>query len=333
MVYSRVPGPAGLTSSTGAIGGGAGSNSPTVPSGRGGALPGPLGRTLWQKQSTASGTGATAQPAKTLLMPPPTADKDDRDLHEVKWPLYNPDTKAPAYEDIVQAPNLANCPVPSILAALAFTRVGRDQITGMLSEKAASVVTDISNAGKLANPPGGTTINSSRYFTVKLRSGVVEVSDVLYTNDSARDTWSIFYLRDPTKKSIWASIIEKAIAHEVKSYENIDALNISANAFWEKIMGVLPDGFSVQDDTPLKKIIDAAQASPRVPTIGASKAEETAVQHVSPFHGYAMLGMQGSRIVLFDAAADPTLDKPKPRKILLTPEQFRHDFQAVFYPR
>jgi hypothetical protein len=293
-----------------------------------------VGRTLWQKQSTVPTAGATAQPAKTLKMPPPTNDQDDRDLHEVKWPLYNPAKPQPAFEDIVQAPNLANCPVPAILAALAFTQVGRDHIKDMLSEKptTAPVVTDISNVGTLANPPGATTINSSRYFTVKLRSGTVEVSDVLYTNDSAR-AWSIFYLRDPTKKSIWASIIEKAIAAEVGSYENIDALNITANDFWEKIMRRAPNGFSVDANTPLNDIIKAAKASPRVPTIGASKTEEKDVKHVAAFHGYAFLGMQGSKIVLFDPAADPNLSEPPPRKILLTPDQFRNDFQAVFYPR
>ena len=216
MAYSRVPGAAGVTSWGGTTPGSARRTGLMVPGVKGGTPPGPLGQTLWQKQSTTPTAGATAQPVKTLTMPPPTKDQDDRDLHEIPWPLYNPDKGLPAWEDIVQAPNLANCPVPAILAALAFTKVGRDHIVGMVKEKGVAVATDISSVGKLANPPGVTTINSSRYFSVKLRSGWVDVSDVLYTNDSAR-MWSIFYLRDPTKKSIWASIIEKAIASDSRA--------------------------------------------------------------------------------------------------------------------
>ena len=97
-------------------------------------------------------------------------------------------------------------------------------------------------------------------------------------------------------------------------------------------MGRGPNGFKVDANTPVKDIISAAQASTRVPTIGASNTEDADVEHVKPFHGYAFLGVRGSKIVLFDPAADPTLSEPPPRKILLTAEQFRQDFQAVFYP-
>jgi hypothetical protein len=46
------------------------------------------------------------------------------------------------------------------------------------------------------------------------------------------------YLRDPSENSIWAAVIEKALAVQLKSYENFDALNITANEFGEKVTGV-----------------------------------------------------------------------------------------------
>jgi hypothetical protein len=158
----------------------------------------------------------------------------------VTWPLFNPSKKIPAHTEVKQAPNLANCPIAAILAALAFTSVGRTLIQGMLSETAGNVVTDLSGipTGTLTNPPQGNTISSSRYFTVKLPGGSTEVSDVLYTNDGQRNSWSLMYLRDPSENSIWAAVIEKALAVQLKSYENFDALNITANEFGEKVTGV-----------------------------------------------------------------------------------------------
>jgi hypothetical protein len=260
----------------------------------------------------------------TTTMPPPTTDQDSKDVYEVTWPLFNSSKKVPAHSDVKQAPNLANCPVAAILAALAFTPVGRTYIQGMISETAGSVVTDLSGspAGTLSNPPQGNTITSSRYFTVKLPGGSVIVSDVLYTDDHDAG-WSPFYMRDPSDQSIWAAIMEKGLAVQLKSYENFDALNITANEFWEKVTGAKPGGIEIKDDTPLAKITDAAKASTRVPTIGASKPNGTDVKFVSEFHGFAIMGLEGAKIKLYDPA--------KAKTILIAPADFRHDFQAILY--
>jgi hypothetical protein len=130
-------------------------------------------------------------------------------------------------------------------------------------------------------------------------------------------------MRDPSDQSIWAAIIEKALAAKLKGYENFDAQDISANDFWEKITGVKPGGIEIKADTPLATITDKAKASTRVPTIGASKPDSADVKFVSEFHGYAMLGLQGSKIQLYDAA--------KAKTILLSPADFRHDFQAILF--
>jgi hypothetical protein len=192
----------------------------------------------------------------------------------------------------------------------------------MLSESTGSVSTDISSAGTLANPPATTILKTSRYVTVKLPAGQVVVSDVLYTDDHDAG-WSAFYMRDPKDACIWASIIEKALAAQLGSYENIDALNLTANDFWQKIVGSKANGFEVKADTALSKIIDAAKAAPRIPTIGASRDGQSAVASVAPFHGFAMLGMQDSNIRLYDPA--------KAKQLLVSPADFRIAFQTVLY--
>lgn len=288
--------------------------------GVGGRVPGPLG---FQVVLMAPGPVVAANQILTT-MPPPTNDHDSRDVHEVKWPLFSGSDKSPVYTQVKQAPSIANCPVASVLAALAFTSFGRGFIQNMLSEKAGNVVTDLSGIpkGGLSNPPKGNTITSSRYFTVKLPGGSVIVSDILYTDDHDAG-WSPFYMHDPRDQVIWAAIIEKALAVQLGSYENFDALNLTANDFWEKITGSKPGGIEIKADTPLATIIDAAKASVRTPTIGASKPDGNDVKFVSQFHGFAMIGVEGGKIKLYDPA--------EAKVILLAPADFRHDFQAILF--
>jgi hypothetical protein len=60
-----------------------------------------------------------------------------------------------------------------------------------------------------------------------------------------------------------------------------------------------------------------------VPTIGASKDDLPIGNVVTAFHGYSMIGMQGSKIHLYDPA--------KAIKILLSPAKFRTDFKAILF--
>ncbi len=52
------------------------------------------------------------------------------------------------------------------------------------------------------------TVTSSRYFTVMLPDGPVEVSDVLYT-DNHDSGYSPFYLRDPNEHALWRASSKK----------------------------------------------------------------------------------------------------------------------------
>jgi hypothetical protein len=245
-------------------------------------------------------------------------------VHAVLLPLFG--AKSPTFQEVKQAPGLANCPVAAILAALAFTSSGRTVLQKLLSETAAATLTELSNikAADLSNPPAGMKVTSARYFTVSLPGGAVDVSDVLYTND-ADSNWSPLYMQDPADKCLWAAIIEKGLAVQLGSYENFDALPLTANDFFEKLVGAKPGGFAITESTPLTKITEAAKAATRTATIGASKDEGVKSKSVSAFHGHAMLGLDGAKIKLYDPAKATT--------ILITPAEFRQDFKAILFQK
>jgi Calpain family cysteine protease len=278
------------------------------------------GRPLWTKGSPPPSPPALKSAAVATKMPGPTKDNDSREVHEVTWPLYA--ANSPAVREVRQAGSLANCPVAAILAALANTSSGQTLIKRMITTTNAAATTDISSAGELANPHPDPIIRSSRYFTVTVGGKSVVVTDVLYTDDADRN-WSPFYMRDKSDNSIWAAIIEKALAAHLGSYESIDALGLSANAFWEKIIGSKPKGIAVELGMSTTPVVNAATAAGRVPTIAASRDTQTKVASISPFHGYAVLGMQGPNIRLYD----PALVETK----LLSQQDFVTAFQAMFW--
>jgi hypothetical protein len=273
-----------------------------------------------QPNQAPGGTGT----AKVTLMPPPANDDVTKDVREVTFPRFNASGR-PALEDVKQSPHISNCPVASILAAHAFTSAGKTLIEGIVPvPTSAKVVTDLSDLppDTLTNPPPDKRVISSRFFTVVLPGGTREVSDVVYTDD-ADSQFSLIYMSDPRDRSIWAAMIEKALALEIGSYENFDAIALSANAWWQKITGVAPSAFAVGAATPFSTITDAARASTTRPTIGASKDDLPLNDVVTGFHGYAMIGIEDSKIHLYDPA--------KTIKIKLSPADFRAKFKAVLF--
>jgi hypothetical protein len=262
-------------------------------------------------------------------MPPPTKDSGSRDVHVVLLPRFDPKKNVPSFTEVKQAPGIANCPVAAMLAALASTSDGQKVIESIVPpETSGDVVTDLSAAGTLSNPPPGGTLSSSRYFTVKLQGGPIEVSDVLYTDDHDSG-WSPFYMRDPGDQTIWAAIIEKALAVKLGGYDSLDDSSIHAEDFWEKITGVKPGIIEIKPDTPLSTITQAVNASVRAPSIAASKGDPgndlplTGGKFLTAYHGFALLGFQGDKIRLYDPAEAKT--------ILISPTDFRDDFKAILY--
>jgi hypothetical protein len=295
---TRVPGPVGST-----------------PMGARGRIPGPLGF-----QVVLMAPGPVVNVKKALKMPPP-AGNETYYVHSFVSKLVG--KSGPAVDDVQQGA-LANCPIAAILAALAHTESGRKRIIGMVSEHAALVETDLSGiASKLDSPPKNNKIITNRYFTVSLGKAI-EVSDVLYTDD-ADANWSPIYMKSPTDV-LWACMIEKAFAVQMGSYEELDREGVTVNQFWRVLLGADPKVISINDKTDLSTIKAAATAASKIPTIGASRDDPTIDQRsagkVTNWHGYAVLGIRGSNIALYD---------PHRKKVELSLAEFRSYFQAIFF--
>jgi hypothetical protein len=290
---SRLPGPLG-----------------PLPAG-GGRIPGPLsvgpGIFLAPKQ--------IAKAVKTLGMPPPAGGAKTIVARDVTWSLYAKAT--PALADVSQGA-LANCPLAALLAALAYTANGRKRVESIVTEQAAIVETDLSSvADHLEEVPSGNRIQSTRYFTVKLGGKSIEVSGVLYTDDARN--WTPAYMRSPTGV-IWPCVIEKAYAEKEGGYEALDSKGLTANAIWEVVVGAPPSGFPVTGKTDDAKIRAAIDNAARIPTIAASADE---AQDVTAWHGFAVLGMKGAQIELYD----PMMV----RRQAVSLDVFRKNFTAVLF--
>jgi hypothetical protein len=267
------------------------------------------------------------------MMPNPTKDQDSKDVHQVKTALFS-SSGGPMYQQVQQASAIENCPVAALLAAMAFAPVGRAMIQRMVSPKTDAVRTDLSKLPPetLTNPPPTPYLDSQRFFTVKLASGAVETSDVLYTNDGDDDSWSILYLHDPNGKSIWGSIIEKALAQSLGSYQQFNETKLQTNDFWRIITGVLPGVLPIEDRTSESDVVKAAKNSVRTPSIAASNDDlpivsgsKADVDNLTSFHGHAMLGIHGSKIKLYDPA--------KAKELQLTPAEFKRTMKAVVFQK
>lgn len=298
----RVPGPLGIVPGTG-----------------GQRLPGPLNYTPGVYLGPNQPSSAPKRPAllKRLMMPPPAADSRTKVARDIEWNLFS-DKGAPALTDVIQG-GLANCPLASLLAALAFTSAGQRHLLGMVTEHKDTVETDLSGvADELEEKID--KIVTGRYFTVKLVSKSFEVSSVLYT-DEARDPNPI-YMTSPNQV-LWPCLIEKAFAAKVGGYEGLNDPNkLSANTIWETITGSKPDGFEVTAKTPPAKIQGVAKNANRTPTIAASKDDATAV---TGWHGFTVLGLKGSKIELYDPMEAE-------RKTLSLPN-FIKNFKAILYEK
>jgi hypothetical protein len=259
-------------------------------------------------------TPAPTAAVKMLKMPPPAKDNATKNVHAMTEDLFN--QNKPAVADIKQG-GLANCPLASILAALANTPSGRERIRALVVPKTAVVETDVSDAGELASPPPGNKVLSNRYFVVTLGGKSIEVSDVLYTDDADRN-WSPIYMKMPTN-ALWGPIVEKAYAVKEKSYENLDDTEkLTAQVVWKAVVGKEPKTTEITDDTDLSKIRALAAASGTVPAIGASRDNAT---KVSNWHGFAILSVEGSTIELYDPM--------KAKKLKISLKDFRSSFKAI----
>jgi len=299
-------------------------------------LPGPLkiGPSVLLMDSS-----VTKVAPKTLKMTPPWQDNSTKRVHVVDWDL-GADSAKPA--DVVQG-SLSNCPVASILAALANTHDGAERIRKAVTSQPGNVITDLAavmqyleNDGEWKDKPSG-TLSSKRYFTVELPGIKQEVSDVFYTDESDRQDWSLLYIgmsnpfNRKMKYVLWPSVIEKAYATELKGYDKLNDIN-DPKVAWKALIGSTPTLVNVKDlkDSDITRL---AQAAKGVPTIATTRDdmhdadEMTRVEHQSGgllegWHGYAVTGMAGNQIALYDPHG-------KPVNVSMT--QFKKFFTTIVY--
>lgn len=308
----RVPGPIGL-----------------LPGGTSGRLPGPLAPWFPVTERMLRLLGRVM---KMTTMPPPSITSRTLEARKVAWSLYSgePDTTQ------VRQGELATCPIAAILAAFAHTSWGRERIQKLLGEhhSPGGVKTTLTDAAmtrfKREDPddrPQSKEVISDRYFTVKIKDPPIEVSDVFYVEYTDRTFLDPIYMQHRPMKSpekapevLWPAVVEKAYAAMIGDYEKLDDYGpkgTKVDVYWTVLAGSKPEIIGITAKTSLAEIRQAAESASNSPTIGASK-EKTA--KVLNEHGFAILGMQGGRIDLYD---------PHGNSVKLTLEEFRADFKLI----
>jgi hypothetical protein len=272
----------------------------------GGRIPGP------QRRRPVRVADAKPLSKKTFEMPNPGPGDSGRvRVHAVEWKLFDGGV-SPSQ---VRQGRLANCPLASILAALANTKVGRTRIDNILkaAERHANVETNLSGVlDKLDNDPESPTpkkITSKRYFALTLAKNI-ETSDAFYTDNVDRD-WNLFYMQhnedrriENRKDILWPAVIEKAYAVQRGGYDKIsESKDLTLAVVWKDIAGKNPDGLKLEDKTD-KEILDVVKAAGNVPAVAASRKdsgiETDSSNKLTDDHGYAVLGLQGSKIELYN---------------------------------
>lgn len=302
---ARFPGPVGTTT------------RPT-----GGRIPGPLGF-----REVDSPTKNSTKPSKTFAMPEAWWSSTIMRVAVLDWKLAK---GKPVTTDVKQG-DLANCPVAAVLAALTHTDVGQKYVDGLVTEYRGPLVkTVLSNDIMIKiikpdedpdNKPQVKELTSNRYFEVKLGKSTIAVHDTFYVRYTDGKALAPVFMTS-ANEVLWPSVIEKACAIHFEGYNELgDYKKHTANEFWKLIIGTDPQGFEVKDSTSDDTLRDAARNAPKIPTIAASK--DKVIGTLTPIHGYAVLGLQGKNIELYDPA--------KAKTISLSPDELRSNFQVILF--
>jgi hypothetical protein len=291
--------------------------SPGQPGGR---IPGPLGFKQVVSKSTAT------KASKSLPMPAPWKNSDIIRAAVVNWKLAN---GKPVTTDVQQG-TLANCPIAAVLAALTNTARGQEYVDGLITEYRGASVQTVLDQDAMARTALQTnedpddrvqdkTLVSNRYFSVKLGKQI-EVHDTFFVYYTDGTDLDLVYMKSPNDV-LWPAVIEKACALHYGSYIEIgDYKKHTANEFWEFVVGKPPaQGLKIDDFTAITKISNAVQDAAGTPTIAASR--EKTIATLTPIHGYAVLGVQGNTIELYDPS--------KAKSLTLSFEDFRSNFQTI----
>jgi hypothetical protein len=288
----------------------------------GGRIPGPL-----RFEHIDLSKSATKAAAKRIPMPPPAEGSTTIiRARAVDWRLSG---KSPRTEDVKQG-ELATCPIGAILAALAHTTNGQRRINNLIKEyfgipvkttlsQEVLVTVEAKTKGEPDYRAQEKEVVSKRYFSVALDSPQ-EVSEVFYVKYTDGSDVEMVYMGSPNDV-LWPSVIEKAYAQKVGSYQELDDdSKHSVEEFWISLVGSRPNVLEVDKKTDLGKIRHAANNASRIPTIGASRDDAT---KVLSHHGFAILGMKGTDTVL--------LYNPHGKKEQVTLAEFGENFQRIYF--
>lgn len=309
------------------------------PPGPHGLLPGgPVGRppgTLGLASVVLMAPVAVAKAVvKSTTMPEPTRTSTTLQARAVTWDLFKKD---PVPTQVTQG-ELATCPIAAILAAMAHTAWGKGRIRDLVSEVQAkgAVETVLSKATlkqltrkDIDEQPQPPKIVSDRYFTVKIKDPPVEVSDVLYVGYTDGSELDPVYMQQrplanprAAAEVLWPAVIEKAYAAQIGDYETLDNYGpggTPSGAYWEVLAGSKPQVLAIGPKTDVSKIKAIAVAAAKSPAIGATRATATKVLSE---HGFAILGMAGAKIDLYD---------PHGQEVKLSLDDFLTEFEQILY--
>jgi hypothetical protein len=272
---------------------GPGYNSPTTSYG---PLQSPVLASAQQSPGSGGGSGSGQAAAKTYVLP------DAETVWSNNLARFPAVSKLPLYyknivnHNQVKQQGIANCYLAATLASMANTKAGVIVIKKMIASHTGPITT-ICKKFDGDKPPGPQMqLNSDRWFTVSFRNDAIDVSDVLYHDDSDHDP-NLQYLTTPNgDKALWGPIIEVAYAKLKGGYDNISAgkgltLDVFLNEFCTIDWDILYPG---KDNAGIKKACSNAGAKP------AFIATRTDSKILTHWHGIAVLGMSGTKVKLYD---------------------------------
>jgi hypothetical protein len=262
-------------------------------------VPGAVNYGSQQTPASGGGGSGTAQAAKVYDLPDPEtgvwSGHKARYPHVSTLPLFEKNKLSPLYDQIFQQ-NIGNCYLGAALAAMANTNAGRRQIIRMITPHRGAITTICKKYEAFSKNPPEQRLKSCRWFTVAFKDNLVDVSNVLYHDDSTPP--NLMYMTTPgaDDRALWGAIIEVAYAKMKGGYDKITASSTTVEQFLDEFSAMqweflLP----ATDKAAIKK---ACKSADKRATFIATKERGTKI--LISFHGYAVLSMSDTKVKLWD---------------------------------